>query len=203
MFASDGGLDMRTFKDAKTIARSLRASLATKGISLSHSECLEIVAQQFGFAEWNILAAALTRLDKEIFDDDRDATGVSLQPPVPTIRVASLAEARPFYVDFLGFVVDWGHEEGSTYAQVTRSGVQLHLNAQSRLNGSSGMLVRMDGIDALHAELSAKQGPFAPSPVSFTPWDSRVFHVIDPFGNAIQFWENNPPGVAKPLEPSR
>src|SRR6187402_1499711 len=98
MFASDGGLDMRTFKDAKTIARSLRASLAVREISLSHSECLEIVAQQFGFAEWNILAAALARLDKEGFDGDRDTTGVSLQPPVPTIRVASLAEARPFYV---------------------------------------------------------------------------------------------------------
>lgn len=194
---------MRTFKDAKAIAKSLRASLSAKGISLSHSECLEIVAQQFGFAEWNILAAALSRLDKEMFDDDRDAAGVALQPPVPTMRVASLAEARPFYVDFLGFTEDWGDEDGSTYAQVTRSGLQLHLNAQSRLSGSARMLVRMDGIEALHAELSAKQGPFAPSPVSFTPWDSRVFHVIDPFGNAIQFWENNPPGVAKPLEAAR
>ena len=115
-------------------------------------------------------------------------------------RVASLAEARPFYLDFLGFVGDWGDEDGSTYAQISRSGVQLHLNAQSRLSGNSGMLVRMDGIDALHAELSARQGQFAPSPISFTPWDSRVFHVIDPFGNAIQFWENNPPGVAKPPE---
>ena len=190
---------MRTFKDAKTIAVSLRASLAARGTALSHSECLEIVAQQFGVAEWNILAAALARLDKEEFDGDRDVTGVSLQPPVPTIRVASLAEARPFYVHFLGFSGDWGDEDGSTYAQVTRSGVQLHLNAESRLNGSSGMLVRMDGIDALHAELSAKQGQFAPSPISFTPWDSRVFHVIDPFGNAIQFWENNPPGIAEPL----
>lgn len=193
---------MRTFKDAKTMAVSLRASLAARGTALSHSECLEIVAQQFGLAEWNILAAALARLDKEEFDGDRDVTGVSLQPPVPTIRVASLAEARPFYVDFLGFSGDWGDEDGSTYAQVTRSGVQLHLNAESRLNGSSGMLVRMDGIDALHAELSAKQGQFAPSAITFTPWDSRVFHVIDPFGNAIQFWENNPPGVARPLERS-
>jgi catechol 2,3-dioxygenase-like lactoylglutathione lyase family enzyme len=191
---------MRTFRDAKTLAVSLRASLAAKGTALSHSECLEIVARQFGFAEWNILAASLARLDKEIFDGDRDATGISLQPPVPTIRVASLAEARPFYVDFLGFSGDWGHEEASTYAQVTRSGVQLHLNAESRLTGSSGMLVRMDGIDTLHAELSAKAGPFAPSPITFTPWDSRVFHVIDPFGNAIQFWQNNPSGVARPVE---
>jgi catechol 2,3-dioxygenase-like lactoylglutathione lyase family enzyme len=191
---------MRTFRDAKTIAVSLRASLAAKGTALSHSECLEIVAQQFGFAEWNILAAALARLDKEIFDADRDATGVSLQPPVPTIRVASLAEARPFYEDFLGFGGGWGDDEGSTYAIIRRSGVELHLNAESRLTGSSGMLLRLDGIDALHAELSAKAVPFAPSPITFTPWDSRVFHVIDPFGNAIQFWQNNPAGTARPLE---
>ena len=39
---------MRTFRDAKTIAVSLRASLAAKGTALSHSECLEIVAQQTG-----------------------------------------------------------------------------------------------------------------------------------------------------------
>ena len=129
-----------------------------------------------------------------------EAGSVALQPPVPTIRVASLAEARPFYLDFLGFSADWGYEEGSIYAQVTRSGVQLHLNSQSRLAGSSGMLVRMEGLDALHGELTAKAGPFSPSPIAFTPWDSRVFHVIDPFGNAIQFWENNPPGVARPLE---
>jgi len=197
MFASDGGLDMRTYQDAKTMAKSLRASLAARGTEASHSECLEIVAQQFGFAEWNILAAKLATESP----DGRDAPGgVSLQPPVPTIRVASLAEARPFYVDFLGFSGDWGHEEGSTYAQAKRSGVELHLNAESRLSGSSGMLVRMNGIDALHAELSAKQSQFAPSPITFTPWDSRVFHVIDPFGNAIHFWENNPPGVARPLE---
>lgn len=187
---------MRTYQDAKAIAKSLRASLAARGIAFSHSECLEIVAQQFGFAEWNILAA---KLAAEGPDDGDGSKGVSLQPPIPTLRVASLAEARPFYIDFLGFNGDWGGDD-STYAQISRSGVTLHLNAQSRLSGSAGMLVRMDGIEALHAELSERQGRFAPSPVSFTPWDSRVFHVIDPFGNAIQFWENNPPGIAKPLE---
>ena len=50
---------MRTYQDAKTIAKSLRASLASRGVDLTHSECLEIVARQFGFAEWNILAAKL------------------------------------------------------------------------------------------------------------------------------------------------
>jgi hypothetical protein len=50
---------MRTYKDAKAMANSLRDSLATRSVSLSHSACLEIVAKQFGFADWNTLSAKL------------------------------------------------------------------------------------------------------------------------------------------------
>ena len=50
---------MRTYQDAKIMAKSLRGSLAARNISLTHSECLEIVAQQLGYADWNILAAKL------------------------------------------------------------------------------------------------------------------------------------------------
>jgi hypothetical protein len=50
---------MRTYQDAKVIAKSLRDFLAARNVSLSHSECLEIVAQQSGFSDWNTLAAKL------------------------------------------------------------------------------------------------------------------------------------------------
>src|SRR5882757_4931856 len=50
---------MRTYQDAKVMAKSLRDSLAARNVSLSHSECIEIVAQQFGFANWNTFAAKL------------------------------------------------------------------------------------------------------------------------------------------------
>ncbi len=36
---------MRNYKDAKTMAKSLRASLAARNVLLSHGECLEIVLQ--------------------------------------------------------------------------------------------------------------------------------------------------------------
>ena len=187
---------MRTYQDAKAMAKSLRASLDARGLAVSHSECLEIVAQQFGFADWNILAA---KLSAEGSAGETAPASLSLQPPIPVLKVASLEEAKRFYVGFLGFRFDWGYEEGSTFGQVTRSNVTFHLNAESRLTGSTGMLVRMNGLDGLHRELSESEEPFTPSAISFTPWDSRVFHVVDPFGNAIQFWENNPPGVAKSL----
>jgi hypothetical protein len=66
MFASDGGSIMRTYKDAKAMAKSLRDSMAARSYLLSHSACLEIVAKQFSFADWNASRYArrsmLTRL---------------------------------------------------------------------------------------------------------------------------------------------
>ncbi len=50
---------MRTYKDSKSMAKSLRASLAARSVLLSHGESLEIVAKQFGFADWNTLSAKL------------------------------------------------------------------------------------------------------------------------------------------------
>src|ERR1700738_1989101 len=50
---------MRTYQDAKVMAKSLRDFLAAKKATLSHSECVEVVAQQSGFADWNTLAARL------------------------------------------------------------------------------------------------------------------------------------------------
>lgn len=50
---------MRSYKDARAMAKSLRDLLAVKNVSLSRGECLEIVAQQFGFADWNTLSSKL------------------------------------------------------------------------------------------------------------------------------------------------
>lgn len=50
---------MLTHKDAKSMAKSLRDALGNKKVKLSHSECLEIVARQFGLNDWNTLAARL------------------------------------------------------------------------------------------------------------------------------------------------
>ena len=50
---------MHTFLDSKAMARALRAALAERQIEFTHSECLELVARQFGLDNWNILAARI------------------------------------------------------------------------------------------------------------------------------------------------
>ena len=55
---------MFTQKNAKTMAKALRLSLVNRNVSLSHSTCLEIVARQMGFADWNTLSAKLPAQDE-------------------------------------------------------------------------------------------------------------------------------------------
>src|SRR5215469_6995182 len=50
---------MRDYRDAKTMAKGLRRSLGAMGTELSHSQSLELIAQAFGFDNWNILAAKI------------------------------------------------------------------------------------------------------------------------------------------------
>src|SRR5437764_11465346 len=50
---------MRDFRDAKAMAQTLRESLTTKTVNISHSESLELVSRMLGVADWNTLSALL------------------------------------------------------------------------------------------------------------------------------------------------
>ena len=53
--------DLRDLKpsEAKTVAKRLATALKTKRIDLTHGECLDLVARQFGLKDWNVMAAKL------------------------------------------------------------------------------------------------------------------------------------------------
>jgi Glyoxalase superfamily protein len=48
-------------RDPKAMAKSLRQALAERRVDISHSDSLECVARQFGWRDWNTLAAQLDR----------------------------------------------------------------------------------------------------------------------------------------------
>jgi ATP-dependent Lon protease len=50
---------MRDFRDAKTMAQTLRETLTTKAINISHSDGLELVSKMLGVADWNTMSALL------------------------------------------------------------------------------------------------------------------------------------------------
>jgi len=50
---------MRDFRDAKTMAQTLRTALAAMGFKITVGQSLELIARAFGVPDWNTLAAAI------------------------------------------------------------------------------------------------------------------------------------------------
>ncbi|WP_299934971.1 glyoxalase superfamily protein [uncultured Nitratireductor sp.] len=176
---------MRDFSDAKAMAKTMRATLASKGMSISHSEALEIVARQFGFDTWNIMASKIA---------GPADTDIELQPAIPILRIFDEVKAREFYLDFLGFAVDWEHRFGPDmplYMQVSRGGLRLHLSEHSGDAAPGGTaLVFMTGIKALHAELQGRDYKYNRPGLEKQAWGLQL-GVIDPFSNRLRFVERN------------
>ena len=109
----------------------------------------------------------------------------------PILRIFDEAKAREFYVDFLGFKLDWQHRFEANYPlylQVSRDGCVLHLS-EHHGDASPGAALRIetDALDALHQELLAKNYRYAHPDIEDTPWETREMSVKDPFGNRLVF----------------
>ena len=109
----------------------------------------------------------------------------------PILRIFDEARARQFYVDFLGFEVDWEHRfapDLPLYLQVARGACVLHLSEHhGDCCPGAALRIAVDNIDDLHAELAGKQYGYARPAVEDTPWGSRELTVRDPFGNRLTF----------------
>ena len=111
--------------------------------------------------------------------------------PTPILRIFDESKAREFYVDFLGFKVDWEHrfEPGlPLYIQVSRGECVLHLS-EHHGDCSPGAAVRIetDGLETFHAELGSKRYKYARPGIEEMPWGTRDMSVNDPFGNRLTF----------------
>ncbi len=109
----------------------------------------------------------------------------------PTLRIFDVAKAKEFYVDFLGFTVDWEYqvEPGfPVFMQVSRDGCVLHLSEHhGGCSPGATMRIETSDLDAFHTELAAKQYTYARPGIEDMPWGTRDMSVIDPFGNTLIF----------------
>ena len=180
---------MRDFREAKLMARTLRQVLAGQNVDLPHSAALEVVAKQFGFDDWNILAA---RIDADTARGEPLRQSPAIEPAIPIFRIFAVDKAMEFYRDFLGFSVDWEHRFGDNfplYCQISRSGMLMHLSEHAG-DASPGarVFVPIDGIREFHRELTGRNYRYMRSGLEQAPWGLEVT-VIDPFSNRITFCE--------------
>ncbi len=115
-----------------------------------------------------------------------------LCPAIPLLRIFSEEKAREFYLDFLGFTVEWEHrfEPGMPlYAQIRRSDLVLHLTEHhGDATPGACVFIPVEDIDALHQDLAIKRYKYARPGLVNLPW-GRQLEVADPFGNRLRFCE--------------
>ena len=111
----------------------------------------------------------------------------------PILRIFDVATAKEFYVDFLGFSLDWEHrfeENFPIYMQISRGDCILHLSEHyGDSTPGSRVIIDTKEIDQLQVEFAARDYKYVKPQVEQAEWGSRVMEVIDPFGNRLTFSE--------------
>ena len=176
---------MLSILKAKQMAKHLRASLEQHHQPVSHSTALELVAQPLGYKDWNTASALLP--------EEHPQPTVTFDKAIPILRMFDEAKAREFYLDFLGFSVEFEHRfeaDLPLYLGISRNGLQLHLS-EHHGDASPGatIFVPMHNIDLLRDELQGKRYGYGRPDIVEQGW-GKVLEVYDPFGNRIRFCQS-------------
>jgi catechol 2,3-dioxygenase-like lactoylglutathione lyase family enzyme len=111
-----------------------------------------------------------------------------VQRVVPALRIRDYARSRRFWVEALGFEIDWEwrDEPGMpVFAQISRAGLSLYLTEHAG-DGEPGGLVYLyvSDVDAWHEEVR-RAGLEVDSEPANRPWGNREMGLRDPDGNRI------------------
>ena len=112
---------------------------------------------------------------------------------VPILRSFDEAKAREFYIEWLGFTVDWEHRfepNAPLYMQVSRDGIVLHIS-EHHGDATPGSHIRINctGVRDFHAEIIAKRYKNNSPGIERPDWGGTEVTVVDPCRNLITFAE--------------
>ena len=116
---------------------------------------------------------------------------------VPVLRIFDFPLALQFYVNFLGFKINWEEQadpQGPRCMEISRGGMALNLSSHHG-DGTPGSKVYFDvtGLKELHLEVTAKGYKFWKPGIEKTSWGTISMEVGDPFGNLLYFSERIEP----------
>lgn len=110
----------------------------------------------------------------------------------PILRIFDEVRAREFYLDYMGFTVEFEHRFEPAlplYLSVQRGGLTLHLSGHhGDASPGATVFVRMTGLLAFHAELASRNYPNLRPGLCQQEWGHEM-EVTDPFMNRIRFCE--------------
>lgn len=114
-----------------------------------------------------------------------------LKGMVPILRMFDENKAKEFYLDYLGFQLDWEHRfepDMPLYMQISRDAIIIHLSEHhGDCTPGAALRVETDDVLALQQQLQLSNYKYARPGIEEMPWLSKEMTVTDPFGNRIIF----------------
>ena len=112
-----------------------------------------------------------------------------MQQVVPTLRITNYARSKEFYVDALGFQIDWEHRfkpDFPVFMQVSRNGLALFLTEHAGDCPVGGLVhFYVPDVDAWYAEFQSKGVPVK-EPPNESLQGLRNMTVVDPDSNKLR-----------------
>jgi uncharacterized glyoxalase superfamily protein PhnB len=116
------------------------------------------------------------------------------KPIIPILRIFEETKAKEFYIDFLGFNIDFEHrfqDDFPLYMQISLGQWVLHLSEQhGDCCPGASLMVEMEGIESYQQILISKAYKHAKPGLEDTEWNTLEMTISDPFGNRLTFFEN-------------
>ena len=113
----------------------------------------------------------------------------AIENVIPILRVQNLATSRRFYMDALGFSLDW---DAGTMISVSRDGKSIMLCEGDQGQPGTWLWIGVEDADVLLDEFSAKGANICMPPQNFS-W-AYEFRVEDPDGHVLRFGSEPKPG---------
>lgn len=117
---------------------------------------------------------------------------------VPMLRIFDKKKAEEFYIEWLGFTVEWEHrfeENLPVYMEITKAGIKLHLTEHhGDCNPGGKVYIVCSGLREYHKQLLDKNYSYNRPGLENASSGSAEMTVIDPFGNQLLFTEKHKSG---------
>ncbi len=118
-------------------------------------------------------------------ENGKDSGAVGVECITPILSVRSLPISVRYYVEMLGFALDWGGEDGSEMASVSRDGHAIMLCQGQQGQPGTWIWIGVEDIDPIWAHCMS-QGVKVRQPPINHPWAYEM-RIEDPDGHVLRF----------------
>lgn len=116
-----------------------------------------------------------------------------LQKTIPILRIFDVAKAKEFYIDWLGFKIEFEHqfeENMPYYIGISRDDIQIHLSEHyGDATPGSKVFIICNEIETFYAELQSRPYKYYRPGLEKAFYGALEISVQDPFGNKLSFSE--------------